>query len=60
MRKETEELLRDLYGLSHIQADLSKDDLSMDINWADLRLRIEEILIREGVELPKLPEMKTA
>lgn len=59
MNRETAELLQSLYQIAHLQATLSKDDLTLEIDWPGLRLRAEKALVREGVVLPSLPEIET-
>ena len=51
---ETKELMQDLYKIASIQETLDKDDLTMVINWASLRKRLEESLIENSIEIPKL------
>lgn len=57
MYKDTTTLLQDLYEFSHIQAELGTQDLSLIMDWARLRLRIEKCLVQEGIALPELPEV---
>ncbi len=51
---ETKELMQDLYRIASMQETLDKDDLTMVINWANLRKRLEESLVENGIEIPKL------
>ncbi len=55
-RTATATLLQDLYQIAHMQAELDKQNLSAKIDWAKLRLRLNDALVGEGIELPKLPE----
>lgn len=55
--KETATLLRDLYVITHMQAQLDKEGRTLVVKWAALRLRLEDALIRNGVEIPHRPEI---
>lgn len=56
-RNDTVELLKFLYQLAHMQAGLEQQNMTMVVNWAELRSRIAGVLVRERVELPELPEI---
>jgi hypothetical protein len=58
MMRDTGQLLRDMYGIACVQAELGKDDLSLAIDWPALRLRFEDALVREGVPVPDRPVLK--
>lgn len=53
LNKNTRTLLQDMYRLVHVQAALGEQDMSLDIDWVALRLRIEGVLVREGLEVPE-------
>ena len=55
--KDTVGLLKFLYQLAHMQAGLVRENMSMVVDWAALRLRLEGVLVGEGIELPELPEI---
>ncbi len=57
MNSDTVALLQDMYRLAHVQATLGKQDMSLDLDWAKLRLRIEKVLVREGLEIPERIEV---
>lgn len=57
LSKSTATLLRDLYQIAHMQVGLKEQGMSLQLDWAKLRLRLNDALVREGIELPKLPEM---
>ena len=50
---DTKELLQELYLIAGAQAALNDKGMTMVINWAELRLRLEKALVANGVELPK-------
>lgn len=56
MMRATGELLKDMYRIAHVQVALDRDELSLEIDWQDLRERFEGALIREGIVLPELPD----
>jgi hypothetical protein len=56
-RKDTVALLKFLYQLAHMQAGLAREDMSMVVDWTELRRRLEHVLVGEGIELPELPEI---
>lgn len=58
--KQTVALLQELYIITHMQADLAKEERSLVINWSGLRLRLEDALIRNGVSIPDRPEIGAA
>jgi hypothetical protein len=58
--KDTAALLRDLYQIAHMQAGLSKQDMTLQLDWAKLRLRLNDALVREGIKVPELPEVQAA
>jgi hypothetical protein len=57
LNKDTAALLQDTYRLAHIQAVFGEQDLSLDVDWPKLRLRFEEALVREGLEIPERLEL---
>lgn len=57
MNSDTVALLQDMYRLARVQATLGKQDMSLDLDWAKLRLRIEKVLVREGLEIPERIEV---
>lgn len=56
--KDTAILLQDLYRIADMQAQLSEQNLSLEINWEALRGRLDQALVREGIEIPDAPEIK--
>ncbi len=56
--QETATLLRDLYVITHMQAQLDKEGCTLVVKWPALRLRLEDALMRNGIEIPHRPEME--
>lgn len=56
--ENTAVLLQDLYRIAHMQAQLDEQNLSLEIDWQALRLRLDQALVREGIEVPKAPEIQ--
>lgn len=55
--RATGELLKEMYRIAHVQVALDRDELSLVIDWKNLRERFEGALIREGIALPELPDL---